>query len=85
LLDNFEQVVSAAPLLTALLASSSRLKILVTSRAVLDLSGEYDFPVPCLPAPDPKQLPPFEELVQNPAVALFLERATAADPKFTLG
>jgi predicted ATPase len=58
--------------------------MLVTSRAVLDLSGEYDFPVPCLPAPDPKQLLPFEELVQNPAVALFLERAAAADPGFTL-
>jgi predicted ATPase len=84
LLDNFEQVVSAAPLLTALLASSPRLKMLVTSRAVLDLSGEYDFPVPCLPAPDPKQLPSFEELVQNPAVALFLERATAVDPGFAL-
>ena len=85
LLDNFEQVVSAAPLLTALLASSPHLKMLVTSRAVLDLSGEYDFPVPCLPALDPKQLPPFEELVENPAVALFLERARAVDPVFTLG
>ena len=84
LLDNFEQVVSAAPLLTALLASSPRLKMLVTSRAMLDLSGEYDFPVPCLPTPNPKQLPPFEELLQNPAVALFLERATAVNPEFTL-
>jgi len=84
LLDNFEQVVSAAPLLTALLASSPHLKMLVTSRTVLDLSGEYDFPVPCLPAVDPKQLPPFEELVRNPAVALFLERATAVDPGFAL-
>ena len=58
LLDNFEQVVSAAPLLSALLASSPRLKMLVTSRALLDLSGEYEFPVPCLPAPNLKQLPP---------------------------
>jgi predicted ATPase len=55
----------------------------VTSRAVLDVSGEYDFPVPSLPTPDPKQLPPFEDLVQNPAVVLFLERATAVDPAFT--
>ena len=84
LLDNFEQVVPAAPLLTALLGSSPLLKILVTSRSTLGLSGEYDFPVPCLPAPDPKQLPPFEQLVQNPAVALFLERATAVNPKLTL-
>ena len=85
LLDNFEQLVSAAPLLTALLASSPELKMLVTSRAVLDLSGEYDFPVSCLPAPDPKQLPPLEELIQNPAVSLFLERATAVNPAFRLG
>jgi predicted ATPase len=83
LLDNFEQVVSAAPLLTALLAASPRLKMLVTSRAVLDLSGEYHFPLPSLPTPDPQQLPPFKELVQNPAVALFLERATAVDNAFT--
>ncbi len=83
LLDNFEQVVAAAPLLTAILASSPLLKMLVTSRSVLDLSGEYDFTVPPLPAPDPKQLPPLEELVQNPAVALFLERATAVNPAFT--
>jgi predicted ATPase len=83
LLDNFEQVVSAAPLLTALLAASPLLKMLVTSRTVLDLSGEYDFPVPPLQTPDPKQLPPHDELVQNPAVALFLERATAVDPAFT--
>ncbi|MGH9629257.1 MAG: ATP-binding protein, partial [Bryobacteraceae bacterium] len=82
LLDNFEQVLPAAPLLTALLAASPLLKMLVTSRAVLDLSGEYEFPVPPLPTPDPKQLPALEELIQNPAVALFLERATAVDSAF---
>jgi predicted ATPase len=83
LLDNFEQIVSAAPLLTTLLTASPLLKMLVTSRAVLDLSGEYEFPVTPLQTPDPKQLAPPDELVHNPAVALFLERATAVDSAFT--
>jgi predicted ATPase len=83
LLDNFEQVVSAAPLLTVLLTASPLLKMLVTSRAVLDLSGEYEFPVMPLQTPNPKQLPPLDELVHNPAVALFLERAGAVDSAFT--
>jgi predicted ATPase len=60
LLDNFEQVTPAAPLVTRLLEAAPRLKVLVTSRALLHLRGEYDFPVPPLGLPDPRQLPPLE-------------------------
>src|SRR5262249_40603636 len=57
LLDNFEQVVTAAMLVAELLASCHRLKILVTSRAVLHLRGEHKFPVPPLALPDRKRRP----------------------------
>jgi predicted ATPase len=50
--DNFEQVIGAAPLLAGLLAAAPGLVVLVTSRAVLRLSGEHEFAVPPLPRPD---------------------------------
>ncbi|MDQ5850862.1 MAG: tetratricopeptide repeat protein [Chloroflexota bacterium] len=81
-LDNFEQVLPAAPLVTDLLQAASHLKVLVTSRAVLHLSGEHEFPVPPLALPDPRRLPPIEHLTQYAAVALFLQRARAVKPDF---
>ena len=90
LLDNFEQVVDAAPLLAALLAGCPNLKIMVTSRAPLRLSGEHEFPVPPLelpPHPPPPSLMPGRggaELAQYAAVQLFVARAQAALPSFTL-
>ena len=83
-LDNFEQVIDAAPLITDLLAAAPRLKVLVTSREMLRLSGETDYPVPPLALPDLKQLPPLEHLTQYEAVALFIERAVAVKPAFTV-
>jgi predicted ATPase/class 3 adenylate cyclase len=77
-LDNFEQVVSAAVEVAALLASCHRLKVLVTSRATLRLSGEHQFPITPLTLPDPGHLPELVALSQYEAVALFLARATAA-------
>jgi predicted ATPase/class 3 adenylate cyclase len=74
-LDNFEQVVEAAPVVTALLAAAPRLKVLVTSRTALHLRGEKGYVVPPLSLPDPKQLPPLERLGQYEAVRLFIERA----------
>ncbi|MBZ5632189.1 MAG: protein kinase [Acidobacteriia bacterium] len=76
LLDNFEHVLAASPLVTELLSASDQLTIVVTSRAALRLYGEYEFPVPPLDLPDRKTAP-VELLAKSPAVALFLERATA--------
>jgi len=84
LLDNFEQVLGAVPWLADLLANCPHLKILVTSRAVLHLRGEHEFPVPPLALPDFTHLPESEALSQYAAVALFLERARAVKPDFEL-
>lgn len=82
LLDNFEQVLAAAPLIADLLSAAPALTVLATSRAPLRLRGERDFPVPPLPVPLPDRDP--ERLLQNAAVRLFVERAQAAMPDFTL-
>jgi predicted ATPase/DNA-binding CsgD family transcriptional regulator len=84
LLDNFEQILSGAPLLADLLASCPDLKLLVTSRAALHLRAEQRFPVPPLALPDPAHLPDVEALAQCASVALFVQRAQAAKPDFTL-
>jgi predicted ATPase len=84
LLDNFEQVLGAAPLLPSLLANCPLLKILVTSREVLRVSGEREYPVPPLAAPNPNELPPFDQLSRNPALELFVQRALAVNPAFAL-
>ena len=83
-LDNFEQVVAAAPLLSELLKVSPGLKMVVTSRAVLHTSGEQEFPVPPLRLPDPRHLPDLESLSQYEAVALFIQRAVAVKPDFAV-
>jgi predicted ATPase/DNA-binding SARP family transcriptional activator len=84
LLDNFEQVLAAAPLVVELLASATQLKILVTSRAVLHLRGEKEFSVPPLSLPDPKHLPALEALSRYSAVELFNQRAQDVMPKFVV-
>jgi len=82
LLDNFEQVVSAATHVADLLGVCSRLKVLVTSREGLHVRAEREFPVPALALPDAKHLPDPEALTQYEAVALFIERAQALQPDF---
>src|SRR5256885_14456031 len=84
LLDNFEQVLGAAPALVELLLACPSLKILVTSRAVLHVEGEYEFSVPPLSLPDPLHLPSIEELLHYAAVALFVQRAQMVKPNFVL-
>lgn len=84
LLDNFEQVLEAGPALTELLMDCPRLKMLVTSRAVLHISGEHEFPVPPLALPDLNRLPKTENLPQYAAVALFLQRARTIKSNFQM-
>jgi predicted ATPase/class 3 adenylate cyclase/DNA-binding CsgD family transcriptional regulator len=84
LLDNFEQVVSAAEQVAALLAACPNVKILVTSREVLHVRAEHEFLVPPLDVPDPDHLPKPEVLAHDGAVALFLQRAQAVQPDFHL-
>ncbi len=84
LLDNFEQVVEAAPLVVSLLEACPSLKILVTSRASLHVQGEQEFPVPPLVLPEAGDLPSPKQLAKYEAVALFLERAKAVRPDFKL-
>ena len=83
-LDNFEQVVDAAPLVADLLGAAPGLKVLVTSRAVLRLYGEHEYPVPPLALPDRRTAPRPQHLAQFEAVRLFVERAQAARPDFAL-
>ncbi len=82
--DNFEHVTAAAPLLSELLAVAPGVQALVTSRVLLRVSGEHDFPVPPLPLPSASSDPDLEELSRNEAVALFVARARAARPDFRL-
>jgi len=81
-LDNFEQLLSAAPFVSELLAAAPRLWILTTSRAPLRLAGEHEYPVP--PFETPRADLPFEALVQTDALRLFSARARAVDPAFAL-
>lgn len=83
-IDNFEQVVEAAPQIAELLAAADRLKILVTSRELLRISAEIEYQVPPLNVPQTSSLPSFDDLRENEAVMLFAERAKAARPAFSL-
>ena len=87
--DNFEHLLPAAPRLTELLIACPGLLMLATSRTVLHLSGEHAFTVPPLTLPDPAPTAgashsPTELLAQSEAIALFVQRARAADPGFAL-
>ena len=99
ILDNFEQVVEAAPLVADLLRVAPGLKALVTSRAALHISGEHEYPVPGLPTPpdlsglsaleranlSPREREPEpEDLATYESVRLFIARATAVRPDFAV-
>ncbi len=85
ILDNVEHLLAAAPLASELLAAAPRLKILVTSRALLRLSGEWDYAVPPLTAPDPSRPLVLEQLSAYESVQLLVERARAVKASFVLG
>jgi predicted ATPase/class 3 adenylate cyclase len=84
ILDNFEQVVDAAPLVGELLSGCPGLKVLMTSRTLLRIYGEHEYAVRPLELPDPDHLPPIETLRQYGAIRLFTERAHAANSHFSL-
>jgi predicted ATPase/DNA-binding CsgD family transcriptional regulator len=83
-LDNFEQVVDAANDLAPLLANCRNLTLLVTSRIVLHLSGEQAFPVPPLTMITPAERATADDVTRSEAGTLFVTRATAANPRFTV-
>ena len=83
-LDNLEQVISAGPKIAELLSTAPRLRILVTSREKLHVYGEHEHPVPPLALPDMMKSPALAVLSQSEAVALFIQRAEAANPKFQI-
>ncbi len=84
LLDNFEQIMDAAPLVGDLLSSSPGLKALVTSREALRVYGEQEYPVPPLTLPALDRAEPLRSLSQYEAVELFTRRARAVRPGFSL-
>jgi predicted ATPase len=83
-LDDFEHVADAAPLVAHLLMQCPKLYVLVASRTRLQLRGEQELEVPPLALPDPAHLPPTEELRRYPAIELFLQRAHAVQAGFQL-
>ena len=83
-IDNFEHLLPAAPLLAELLAAGERVQMVVTSRARLNLQGEHSLSIAPLPLPRLDALPPEAALAEQPAVALLLERAQQRAPGFTL-
>jgi predicted ATPase/DNA-binding CsgD family transcriptional regulator len=84
LLDTFEHLLPAAPLLVELLEACPLIKMLVTSRATLHVQGEYEFCVLPLALPNSHQFPKLDSLAQVASIALFIERAEALKPGLTL-
>ena len=84
ILDNFEHLLGATSTVEDILAAAPGLKVLVTSRTILNLYGEQEFPVPPLTMPELRAPPALEELESYEAVELFLQRARAVKPAFSI-
>jgi len=84
ILDNFEQVIEAAPYISTLLGNCPLIKVLVTSRAMLQLYGEHEYPVPPLELPDQYTNYVLDALLNFSAIELFVERAQASNRVFCL-
>jgi predicted ATPase len=84
LLDNFEQVVEAAPCVAELLETCPGLKCVITSRTPLRLRAEKELPVPPLTIPSQQKFNDLDNLSQYAAVELFIQRAQAVKPNFTV-
>lgn len=83
-LDNFEQVLDAAPEVTALLRRCPELTCLVTSRTRLDVYGEHEYPLEPLAVPPAAVVPTPDRLHEWPGLDLFVQRAAAARPGYSL-
>jgi predicted ATPase/class 3 adenylate cyclase len=83
-LDNFEQVVGVSPQIAELLKNARRLKVITSSREILHVYGEHDYPVPPLGVPEKVRRPTIAVLSQYEAVRLFIERAKAVKSDFEI-
>ena len=83
-LDNLEHLLEVVPEIVALVEACPYLTVLATSRAPLRVRGEQEYPVGPLGVPDPTRTPLAGEVAGTPAVELFVERAKAASPSFSL-
>jgi predicted ATPase len=83
-IDNFEQLLDATPMVTRILDGTQRVKIIVTSRVPLRIAGEQEYRVSPLPLPVMNSSIDTDELAENDCVMLFLERATAVSPDFRI-
>jgi predicted ATPase/DNA-binding CsgD family transcriptional regulator len=83
-LDNFEHLLAGAPVVTQLLQETSALRILVTSRSSLRISGEQECPVPPLALPSPASSSTPDSVARCESVRLFAARAAAATPGFVI-
>ncbi len=83
-LDNFERLVQSAPQIADLLARCPQLKLLITSRAILQVQGEYEFQISPLALPEREHILAPDALTRYAAVALFLQRAQSINPDFRL-
>ena len=82
LLDNFEQILEAAPTVAEILKAAPGVKVIATSRAPLRVYGEQEFPIAPLSLPEPSAAGTVESLAQFAAVQLFIERAVSVRPGF---
>src|SRR5262249_37674719 len=84
-LDNFEHLLTSAPLISTLLQGCPELVVIVTSRATLQLSGEHEVSVPPLAVPPPGRNLSIEAIANYASVRLFVDRAASINPAFALG
>ena len=84
ILDNFEQIIQGAGLISELMISAPGTEFLVTSRTLLNLRGEYEYFVPTLNLPELDQITDAGQVRQSEAFQLFVERATASAPQFII-
>jgi predicted ATPase len=83
-LDNFEQVIEASDIIMEIISNCPRVKILVTSRIILHIKAEIEFPLNSLSLPEEEDMPEPDELMKFPSVQLFADRAKSIDKNFEL-